>query len=358
MIPDVIIREDDQFITPKHTGLVYTGRIDFTNPSAPCFVYAGSQIHFRFRGTELKIIIRNHHLCYDNFIGLVIDRTNQSKIKLAATSEVTVFTLAERLEDTEHDVVIFKRQDAAHYFDFLGLILNKASLILEAPAKPNRRMECFGDSVTAGEVSEAVDCVGKSDPVHNGEYSNSWYSYAALTARKLGAQLHNNGQGGLALLDHTGYFHSPDYIGLQSTYDKLRYNTQISPYTPWDFKLYTPHVVIIAIGQNDAHPENYMGKDQRKSENWKECYQSQILKFRDLYPNALIILTTTILNHSEEWDDAIHEVTKRINDPKITHFLYTNNGCGTPGHIRIPEAEQMAEELSALIEAYGNDIWN
>ena len=32
------------------------------------------------------------------------------------------------------------------------------------------------------------------------------------------------------------------------------------------------------------------------------------------------------------------------------HFLYRRNGAGTPGHIRIPEAEEMAEELAGYIE--------
>ena len=35
----------------------------------------------------------------------------------------------------------------------------------------------YGDSVSAGEVSEAVEYTGKPDPEHNGQYSNSWYSY-------------------------------------------------------------------------------------------------------------------------------------------------------------------------------------
>lgn len=30
--------------------------------------------------------------------------------------------------------------------------------------------------------------------------------------------------------------------------------------------------------------------------------------------------------------------------------MFRRNGKGTPGHLRIPEAEEMAEELSAYIE--------
>lgn len=357
MIPDNFIHENEQFISPDHDSFEYSGRIDFSNPAEPCFIYAGSQVHFCYSGSSLKLLIRNHHSYFDNYIGYVIDYCVQGKLKLDSSDRINVLTVSENLENKEHDIILFKRQDAAHYYDFLGLILNQASVMLMAPDKPQRRMECFGDSVSAGEICEAVEYTGRPDPLHNGEYSNSWYSYASITARNLGAELYNNSQGGLALLDGTGYFHGPDYIGLEFTYDKLRYNTQLGPCSKWDFSRYTPHVVLVAIGQNDSHPEDYMGKDHKKSNYWKYRYKLLIMKFRELYPHALIILKTTVLNHSSKWDDAIDQVTKELNDLKIVHFLYSNNGCQTPGHIRIPEAEQMAGELTSFIQSFGDDIW-
>lgn len=357
MVIDNFIHKNEQLISPEHPGFVYSGRIDFSTPAKPCFIYAGSQVHFRFHGTDFGILIRNHHSYYDNYIGYVIDHTLQGKLKLMLTDAVSLLTLEENLDNSEHDVILFKRQDAAHYFDFLGLVIDKSVVMLSAPDKPSRRMECFGDSVTAGEVSEAIEFIGRPDPVNNGEYSNSWYSYACITARKLGAELYNNSQGGLALLDKTGYFHGPNYVGLESTYNKLRYNSELGRTSSWDFNRYTPHVVLIAIGQNDSHPEDYMGHDTLKSEYWKSHYKALVLQLRSLYPNALIILKTTILNHSRVWDDAIGQIVKELKDKKIVHFLYSNNGCGTPGHIRIPEAQQMALELTSFIEAFGEDIW-
>lgn len=44
--------------------------------------------------------------------------------------------------------------------------------------KTDKRIEVYGDSVSAGEVSEAVDFVGKEDPEHEGGYSNSYYLMA------------------------------------------------------------------------------------------------------------------------------------------------------------------------------------
>ena len=42
------------------------------------------------------------------------------------------------------------------------------------PKKTDKRIEVYGDSVSAGEVSEAVDFVGKEDPEHEGGYSNGY----------------------------------------------------------------------------------------------------------------------------------------------------------------------------------------
>ncbi|MFV0465768.1 MAG: hypothetical protein ACK5ML_06805 [Lachnospiraceae bacterium] len=48
-------------IIPNHTGLQYTGRIDFDDPMAPIFVYVASSIRFRFFGTGFKILLKNRN---------------------------------------------------------------------------------------------------------------------------------------------------------------------------------------------------------------------------------------------------------------------------------------------------------
>lgn len=347
-----------QFVSPSDKAFAYVGRIDSKDPGAPCFIFAGSSVSFRFQGTEAFMKLKNYHSCYHNYVGVVVDGLVQEKIEIPEHGTELVLPVVSGIPDAEHEVILYKCQDAAHYYDFLGLYIGQDAKLLPAPALPARRMECYGDSVSAGEVSEAVEYVGKPDPEgHEGIYSNSWYSYAFLTARKLHAQLHDIAQGGIALFDKTGYFHGPDYVGMESVWDKLRYCDYFGEVTEWDFSRYTPHVVLVAIGQNDANPENYMGRDETKGRHWKEHYKELVLNIKGKYPNALFILATTILEHDPAWDDAVEEVVKELNDPKVVHFLYSNNGCGTPGHIRKPEAEKMAGELSAFIEGFGEEIW-
>lgn len=55
-----------------------------------------------------------------------------------------------------------------------------------------------------------MEYTGKPDPEHNGQYSNSWYSHAWMTARRLDAEIHDIAQEALHF-DGTGWFHAPDY---------------------------------------------------------------------------------------------------------------------------------------------------
>lgn len=168
--------------------------------------------------------------------------------------------------------------------------------LLPCAPLPFRRIEVYGDSVSAGEVSEAVDYCGQPDPVHNGEYSNSYYSYAWLTARKLGARLHDIAQGGIALTDGIGYFMEPEQKGMESIFDKIQYQPQLLGQFPeelgrggdlqrpleWDFSQYRPQVVILAVGQNDAHPNDFCGEDYEGEQAavWRERYGAMVRRLR------------------------------------------------------------------------------
>ncbi|MDD6305652.1 MAG: GDSL-type esterase/lipase family protein [Clostridiales bacterium] len=347
------------WILPDNKKLQYSGRIDFDEKQAPVLIYAASSVRMVFCGTTLKVTLQNHRSCWTNEMGYFVDGA-QKKFTLSNGEEKVTYTLEEHLDEGWHELLLFKRMDSCHTVTFLGFEIDgKEPEVREPSPKPERRIEFFGDSVSCGEVSEAVEYVGKEDPVHDGEYSNSWYSYAWMTARKLNAEIHDTSQGGIALLDGTGWFAAPDYRGVESCYDKMEYHPDLGTVKKWEFDRFTPHVVVVAIGQNDNHPIDYMAEDYQgeKSVYWRKHYRAFVEKLMSLYPKAQIILATTILCHHENWDKSIDEVCREIGSERVHHFLYKQNGCGTPGHIRIPEAEEMSEELSAFIETLGESIW-
>lgn len=358
MGPAGFVLGGERFLRADDPALRYTGRVDFSDPAAPVLVYPYSSVEMRFSGTVLKVVLRNRNAYWDNYLGFVIDGV-EGKVKIPEHEKIICLTLAEGLADRVHTLFFFKRQDSCHTVSFFGFVVGKDAEIAAPEEMPERRIEVFGDSVSAGEVSEAVDFIGKPDPPHNGEYSNSYWSYAAIAARKLDAQLHDVSQGGIALMHGTGWYLEPDAVGMEEIWDKMEYHAPFGPAKRWDFKRYTPHVALVAIGQNDSHPDDFMAADYggAKARCWREHYGRFLRSVRGVYPDALIVAATTILQHSPEWDRAIGEVCGGIGDPKIVSFLYSRNGCGTPGHIRIPEAEEMAGELAGFIRSFGDSVW-
>lgn len=336
--------------------LSYMGRIEFVGDT-PTMTYSGSSVTFKFVGKYVEVDITNERIYCDSYFGVIVNG-EQTSIKLEDGKNMYIIVDKEDVE--EYTVTIFKRKALCHYMTINDIRIDGE--LLEYKNNNVRKMEFFGDSVTAGEVSEVIGYEGKSDPEHNGQYCNSYYSYSWITARKLNADFHNTSQGGIALLDNTGYFVNGE-VGMVSMYDKLKGNKQLGEVVEWDFEKFTPQVVVVAIGQNDNHPKDimvYINSDEAKF--WRSEYEKLILNIRDKYKDALIILKTTILMHNKNYDESIKMVCDKINkergDEKVVFFMYSDEIQRTPGHIRKSEAELMADELVDFIEGFGEDIWN
>ena len=347
-------------IQPLNAVLTYMGRIELYG-GFPRFVFAGTSVTIRFKGTDCACVIRNHRFYNEMSLGVVIDG-KVTRVDFEHKDEDIRIVLAEGLENTDHELTLYKRQDATHYFEFKGFELDDCAELLPAKPVPKRRMECFGDSVSCGAVTEAIERVGAVDPDgHDGIYDNSWYAFPFITARNLGAQLNDTSQGGIAIFDKTGWYHAPDYIGMETAYNKVCYFPEAEGgYTNWDFRKFIPHVVLFAVGQNDQHNEEPFAPDIENKEfreRWKAGYKKIILDLRSKYPNALFVLLLTVLYHDKGWDDAIDEIAAELKDPKIKHFMFTRTGKATPGHPRIPEQYEMAEELTAYLSNMGESIW-
>ncbi|MBO6303345.1 MAG: lipase [Ruminiclostridium sp.] len=339
--------------TADNKAFSYMGRTDFSDIRAPLIIYPGANIKFGFTGSSLSVEIENISMTDDpQWLGAVIDGV-QHKYELKKETARQTVLLSEGLDSGAHTCMIFKRQAAAHYFRFLSV---QAESVYPVPTDYSLKLEFFGDSVSAGEVTEAVYYEGMSDPEnHHGMYDNSYFSYTFMTARKLNAQFHNNSQGGIALFDHTGYFYGPDIAtltGLESTYDKLSY----VPYAPcgvskWDFSCYTPDFVIFAIGQNDAHPNPDAVFDKEYTERWKARYKEILLDLKERYKTARFIIITTVLKHEAKWEYILDELCAELADPDVTRLKFKRAGLATDGHPRITEQEEMAQELSAYIRS-------
>lgn len=266
------IEETKKLITADDPCFEYVGRIDFDRPARPVLIWPASTADVIFTGTSVGVVLKNINLQEYTYFGAIVDGIQQ-RIDLKNDDADVLYMLAEGLEDKEHTLTLFKRMAGANYVELAGIIVDKDAAVRNPEHKYDMKLEVYGDSVSAGEVTEALNYVGQSDPAHHSEFDNSYFSYSWALARKLNAELHDTAQGGIAILDGTGWYCSDQLTGMLSCYDKLEY----SPYRErkqWDFTKFTPDVVIIALGQNDANPEPERIKTPEYRRMWKDSYIS------------------------------------------------------------------------------------
>lgn len=353
-----------RFIPASDRSIRYMGRTDTTADGSVRVPFAGTQITLRFVGTVLRAVITNYRFYNEMELGVLIDG-RETKVTFTEDRVRFSLALAEGLERKEHEITLFKRQDATHCFVFHGFETDGDAELLPPRPLSDRRIECYGDSVSAGAVCEAVDFIASNDPENNGGvFDNAYHAYPMITARNLGAEINNIAQGGISVFNGYGYYHQPDTIGMETVFDKVCYFPEEWGYTPWDFSKYAPQVVIFAIGQNDQHNAN--GDDPDITDpgfrrRWKDGYEKILRELRGHYPKARFILLLTVLMHDPEWDKAIDEITSELNaegDSLVSHLTFKRCGKATPGHPRLPEQYEMASELTEYISRMGDEVWN
>jgi hypothetical protein len=339
--------------------LLYTGRIDHRKDGA-YFYFPSSSVKVVFKGSSIGIIINNKNAWGNTSIGYIIDgRMGRLPLRLNEDGTDAGYTIAERLDpDKVHECLIYKRMAANHSFALKSIYMEGE--LLQAEDTSRLSLEFYGDSVSAGEVTEADAFVGQPDPCcHEGIYDNSWYSYTWQVSRLLNARFHNISQGGIAVFDDTGWFHGPKMIGMESVYDKMCYFPEGGELTEWDFSRYTPDICVFALGQNDQHngitnADDISIYDPDTRTRWKEGYKKLVKDVISHYPHdTKVIMITTVLMHDREWDNAIDEIVNELRTDGINayHFLFSRNGAATPGHPRRAEHSEMASELARFIES-------
>lgn len=111
-------------VSPKHEYLVYSGRIDFSHPETPVFIYPGSFVRMCFTGDHLAVKVRN------------------------------------RKKKEKHELLLFKRQDGCHCYSLYGFELGADGCVCPSVQNPQRRMEVYGDS------ESGIFCIPETDAGH------------------------------------------------------------------------------------------------------------------------------------------------------------------------------------------------
>ncbi len=356
-------------ILPDNKAFSYMGRIDFSEAENPLLIYAGSNVEIRFKSKKIGFYITNEKLGDYCSVGAVLDGV-QYKYHLTENDKELYIEVSDNVENGYfsdnnngwHSLIVFKRQGAANYLRFGGIEIEEDGQVENPQKNYSLNIEVFGDSVSAGEITEAIYNEGTidNDSHRNGIHDNSWFSYPMQLSRRLNAYVHNNSQGGIALLDKTGFYNGPEpenLLGVETTYDKLSYvRYSREGFTDWDFSRFTPDLIIFAIGQNDPNPFPEKTEAPEFIKHWKETYKKIVLDLRERYKKPVkVLMMLTVLMHDPRWDKYLDEIEQELNDENIRHFTFSRCGRATPGHPRATEQSEMATELCEYIKKWQSE---
>jgi lysophospholipase L1-like esterase len=359
--PDAGVKEPDAgtpepeltTVHPYDPRIQYTGRISFAG-TEPWFAQSGVSIKARFTGTTLNFVMKDlasGGLRTTNYYNVLID--DGEPVRFEVKGDTKVYAVAQNLAPGEHTVRLTKRTDAevgtSRFFGF-----QVRGTLLEPPARPTRRLEFIGDSMTCGygnQVSIPAPPEGNPDTSFHSINENHDQSFTTFTARALGAEsmtICYSGRG--VYRNYDGTFH--DTVPL--LYERIiPYQAQPA----WDFGRYTPDVVLINLGTNDL---NRPAADETA---FKKAYTDFVAKVRGYYPNAKIVCVAGVMlsdyypkgeqawTKAQNWTSAVVQDFNSRGDAQVYYLKLNPHDApyGEDWHPTVETHQQMANSISAYL---------
>lgn len=334
-----------KFISFNNKRVDFMGRIGMSDTCAN-FYWCGSSVTLKVKGTHsVKAMLADN--IGNNYYYVIVDGNNPFKIKIE--KEKKNYSLVSNLDNNSHTIQLFKITNTDNTVTSLyGFEIDGAGKLLKPAKKSKRKIEFFGNSITAGHgVDVPIDSADSGVP----EYFNNYKSYAATTARYFNAQYHCTAKSGIGIM--ISWFNQI----MPEVYDRININDSNSK---WDFSKFQADIVVVNLFQNDSWLSNNPAHEQFKvrfgtikpTEDFIiNAYANFIKTIRSKYPKANIICCLGSMGATikgSKWPGYIDAAVATLNDKKIvTHFFAYKN---TPGHPKAHEQKIMADDLIAFIE--------
>lgn len=317
------------------------GRFDSYDATPAQFGWVGSAMIARFSGTGATLQMSGS----DDRYQVVIDGTLSPTI-LKVTSSGK-FQVAQGLAAGTHDLVVWRRTESnASTSSYLGLTVADGQLV-PAPARPSRRLEIYGDSITAG---YGIEGQGPSCSVSQ-DNSNHYLTYGALTARALSAELHTVAWSGIGMYRNYGQSApASDTLTMPRVYARIMPSVD----SAWDFGTWQPDAVVINLGTNDASTNGDPGTPYRTA------YLDFVRGLRQKYPGTFFVLAIgpmldgTALSAIRTHLQAIIQTRAGEGDSKMSYLELptqsASDGYGCDWHPSPATNVKMADLLQAELK--------
>ena len=244
-------------------------------------------------------------------------------------SNTALYTLASNLKKGPHKIQVYKVSEA-QYARLALESIRINGVLLEPPVAPKLKLEFYGDSITCGEGVENIP----SDPVLG---QDAYRTYAAITARNLGADAHLISASSWTLLEKAN-----PRMAIPKIFEKT---CAFRNGTPWDFSKYKPNVVVINLGTNDEHT-----RDKKWSgDDFIDGVKSFTAALREKYPDATIIWAYGMMTKDGSLQSAAVDQIRQ-KDQNVFYLQLPQRGGGFNGHPDVQSQEQSAGLLTEFVK--------
>lgn len=322
----------------------YWGRIDTTKTKAAELYWSGTSIRLNFEGSGISAMFDEEN--GDNYYNVIIDSDSLFIIRPDTVKQY--YSLAENLTEGPHQIEIFKRTEWDRGRSrFYGFKIEGDAKVLPKPQAKQRKIEFYGNSITAGYAVDDFSGRDRSDSI----FTNNYLSYAKLTADHFDAEYRCICKSGIGIT--ISWFP----LIMPEIYNRL---DPTDPKSRWDFSKYTPDVVVINLFQNDSwlveRPEHEEFKRQfgtvKPTDDFIiDSYAAFVRSIRKEYPDAQIICMLGNMDATREgsrWPGLVKAAVKQLKDHKVYTFFEPFKNSS--GHPTIGEQQTMANHLCTFIE--------
>jgi lysophospholipase L1-like esterase len=325
-----------QPVASDDPSILYSGRIDFTDPLAPRFDWPGILIQANFEGSRIGALIKDGSDDYNVFID------GRQEAVIVTKPGIEEYTLADNLATGAHSIVIARRGEGYQGMTvFKGLLISKDGKMLAPPLRPKKKMEFIGDSITVG---FGVEGIGTSCPSER-EFKNNWKAFSAASARELGAEYHIEAISGRGMVKNWGEKQKVSAEPLPLYYDRT---LQADPSKKWDFSSWVPDIVVINLGTND-----YSAQPVPDGDVFKKAYLDLIKKVRGYYPGAWILCCSGPAQQPP-FNEYFAGIMDSVNDKKVQRIdlgSLSNEELGCDWHPNEKGAKRITQEFVTQVRS-------
>ena len=319
------------------------GRVLYNEQKQLELISSASHFGFRFRGKECKVFAFITDSNAHNYLQYELDGVYQKRVRIDGNNK-SPFTIYTETDDV-HTVWIYKATEAHSGAIFIDKIMGQSLQAIERPKA--KLIEFIGNSITCGAAADASEVACGAGAYH--DQHNAYYAYGPRVARALAVNYIVSGVSGIGIYRNW----NSDGPTMPQVYEKSDFQNESNRL--WNFKMYKPDVVSIALGTNDLSRGD--GKHARlpfDSAVFVSTYIKFVQQVKSKYPNAQIALLSSAMVHNNDrtiLQNCLTAVKKNIDAlyPKdktvALYFFNSMQARGCTGHPNVEDHEILANEL-------------